>query len=355
MATPRFRWSQNWKGSFARVSEDQRKIFKKEILKGGSKGGKLRVIVTAAGWPAVEYAKFFHDRRGLFELGVPVDSELVAVFAENPLLSLEHALEINAHNRFYWDLAETELPRGSREELAKMDPEVLRFCGQLLEEFVYAPQQWCEAHGIPFGFCDPHSLEGEMILREATGGSEHPYNCRFFIPWGRWVGWESRRLCGELSYPYETRRGIRRRLFEDGAGLCGGLHPTDEHGGRTGLEWMHGSKPFDRVVEERLSHARLAMIGAGPVKMDDPDLLVRDGERFEFGVDFGKGPISKERKRELVRQLLRRVADEMIPTLRSTFVPALADRIVQMVGARKRAKALCRLVHPRKRRSSRKP
>ncbi len=297
----RFPWRDNWK--LHELDDEIRDWFYLKFL---GKGRSLKLLILAAPQSAAQILRNACNWERQFQTGYLCPLKAVMVFSEQ-LDTVEGAMEVNALNRLHRYSQEYEVAAEGR-----WDPnaEIVKAQMAYLRSTVTRIRNKHEFLGLPeISFLDPSSHAGRrQILRAALHrirDGRAPFDLILSGPFGRWIGRGPRLGAGEIAESYRGDQGrtrFRLRKVEiPGVGrefpthcFGWGAHPIGPTGGPVNLAQYGGSQAFRRLVDNRCTHARVALMGLGPEMLDDPRLLSMQTPAEPLEIDYAPGRRSNE-------------------------------------------------------------
>lgn len=288
-----FAWAENWRG-FEYLTPDIKERFNCWL-----RGGKsLKVVVAAGPQTLLDICTACCDWRAQFEAGYPVPLKLVAAFCE-PIFTEEGAHSVRALSRLHRFLqplenVEAEIWDPNVKPVKELKKRVEGGFEKLREEFPFL--------GLPkLSYLSPTGREAESYIKEASvkrlRQGRRPFDVVLSGPNGAWIPRWMRKNTGELATPTgaTTRSGKSKldlcsvNIFEKSwftNGFCWGFHPVGAAGDEFGYCEFRGKDAFVQLIQRRLTRARVALMGLGPVEMDDPRLLDVSGPLNEIGIEY---------------------------------------------------------------------
>lgn len=258
-------------------------------------GDSLRVLITAGSRNASRILRFFRKESEIIDAMLPFPVKVVGVCTEN-LSDPEEAWQANAHKRVMKYLLDysPRLLRLSDPELSQQEFSEIwsSHQGVHFRNYMSSAPRWCNEWKVPWTYSDPNSDDGfqEISAWNTVKGSTKPFNMIVSNPYRRWISYRLRRLTGEISQPAKGGRKRELQIVHGYRtfGLSFGFHPSLSAGSPKSLEHMGGASPVDYYLNQKITGARLAVMGLGPRKMDDWDLWRFDGPPSEFGIQYPK-------------------------------------------------------------------
>ena len=313
----RFAWAENWRG-FEYLTPGMKERFNGWLLGGKS----LKVVVAAGPQTFLNICEAVCDWDAQFRAGFTVPLKLVAGFCED-IFTEEGAMSVRALSRLHRFLQ----PLGNVEREV-WDPEVklVKNLKKKVETGFERLRDELPFLGLPpLSYLSPNSSEAEAYINDASTKrlkqGRRPFDMVLSGPNGAWIPRWMRRNTGELAVPNGriTLSGQRkldlcsveiydRPWFTNG--FCWGFHPVGAAGDEFGYCEFRGKDCFRQLIDMRLTKARVALMGLGPVQMDDPRLLDVSGPLNSIGVDY-PSRMSKADIHEKCRQATDWYANEV--------------------------------------------
>lgn len=297
----RFPWRDNWKHH--EINDQIREWFYEHYLR---RGRSLKLLILAAPQSAAQILRNACNWKRQYETGYLCPLKPVMVFSEE-LDTIDGAMEVKALSRLHRYLQEYEVVAEGR-----WDPNVERVKAQMayIRSTVTRIRNKYPFLNLPeLSFLDPASREGRRQLLVACAhrirDKRAPFDMILSGPYGRWVERFARLGAGEIAESYVTDEGrtrFRLRKVEiPGVGesfpthcFGWGAHPIGPTGGAVNFAQYGGSQAFRRLVDNRCTHARVALMGLGPEMLDDPRLLSMQTPAEPLEIDYAPGRRSNE-------------------------------------------------------------